>query len=203
VRQQMFATFMAEFSPSPDETVLDVGVTSDQTYSHSNYFEALYPHKARITAVGIDDAKFLQELYPGVTFVSASALQLPFDKGSFDLVHSSAVLEHIGSSESQARMVAECLRVARRGVFLTTPNRWFPVELHTRLPLLHWLPKDVYRPIYRAIGLAFFADEANLNLMTKNDLLTIARRHTEWRFAMRFGRLLGLNSNLILCAHRS
>jgi hypothetical protein len=39
--------------------------------------------------------------------------------------------------------------------------------------------------------------------MTKNDLMNIARRHPDWRFAIRFGRLLGLNSNLILCAHRT
>jgi ubiquinone/menaquinone biosynthesis C-methylase UbiE len=202
VREQMFRTFMTEFQPAAHETVLDVGVTSDQSYSHSNYFEALYPHKSRITAAGIDDAKFLEDLYPGVTFVSASALDLPFEPGSFDLVHASAVLEHVGSHDSQARMVAECLRVARRGIFLTTPNRWFPIEFHTVTPLLHWLPKGVYRPIYRAIGLEFFADEANLNLMSKNGLLAIARRHPEWRFAVRYGRLLGLNSNLILCAHR-
>jgi len=35
--------------------------------------------------------------------------------------------------------VAEALRVAPR-VFVTTPNRWFPIELHTRAPLVHWLP---------------------------------------------------------------
>jgi hypothetical protein len=87
-------------------------------------------------------------------------------------------------------MVADCLRVARRGIFLTIPNRWFPVEFHTQLPLLHWLPNDVYRPIYRAIGLEFFADEAILNLMTKNDLMNIARppsglalRDTVWSSA--------------------
>ena len=27
-------------------------------------------------------------------------------------------------------------------MFLTTPNRWFPIELHTRLPLVHWLPRS-------------------------------------------------------------
>jgi hypothetical protein len=23
---------------------------------------------------------------------------------------------------------------------VTTPNRWFPLEVHTLLPLVHWLP---------------------------------------------------------------
>ena len=202
VRKQMFETFLAEFKPSPQETVLDIGATSDQSYSHSNYFEALYPYKHRITAASIDDCKFLEELYPGMIFKSANALDLPFESSSFDLVHSSAVLEHVGSRECQARMVAECLRVARRGVCLTTPNRWFPVEFHTQLPLLHWLPHNVYRPIYRAIGLQFFAEEANLNLMSMRNLLEISSRFSDWHFVMRFGRLFGLNSNLILCAHR-
>jgi hypothetical protein len=25
-------------------------------------------------------------------------------------------------------------------VFVTTPNRWFPLEVHTLLPFVHWLP---------------------------------------------------------------
>jgi hypothetical protein len=39
-------------------------------------------------------------------------------------------------------MLAESRRVARRGAFHTTPDRWFPVEVRTQLPLLHWLPRD-------------------------------------------------------------
>jgi 2-polyprenyl-3-methyl-5-hydroxy-6-metoxy-1,4-benzoquinol methylase len=199
----MFQTFMAEFQPSQQDTLLDVGVTSDQTYENSNYLEALYPYKERITAAGIDDGQFLEDLYPGVKFIRANALDLPFEDRSFDLVHSSAVLEHVGNYENQARMIAECLRVARRGVCLTTPNRWFPIEFHTQLPLIHWLPKPVHRAICRATGYGFYAEETNLNLMTKTELLRLAPRHANWRFAVRFGRLLGLNSNLILCAHRA
>jgi hypothetical protein len=203
VRAQMFQTFMTEFRPAAHETLLDVGVTSDQTYDNSNYLEALYPFKERITAAGIDDGRFLQDLYPGMTFVRANALDLPFAADSFDLVHASAVLEHVGSYEHQARMIAECLRVARRGVCLTTPNRWFPIEFHTQLPLIHWLPKRVHRAVCRATGYGFYAEETNLNLMTKDELLSLAPRHANWRFVMRFGRLLGVNSNLILCAHRA
>jgi len=82
------------------------------------------------------------------------------------VVHSSAVIEHVGSLASQCAFVAECCRVARRAVFITTPNRWFPVEFHTVLPLVHWLPKEIFRALMRRTGRGFFADERNLNLMT-------------------------------------
>jgi len=32
------------------------------------------------------------------------------------------------------------VRVGRAG-FVTTPNRWFPIETHCKLPVLHWLPR--------------------------------------------------------------
>jgi hypothetical protein len=137
VRSRIFAMFMEEFSPTETDEVLDLGVTSDQGYESSNYFESLYPYKNRITAAGIDDASFLSDTYPGVRFQFADALNLPFDASTFDYVHSSAVLEHVGSYANQQRMVAECLRVARKGICLPTPNRWFPLELHTQLPM-HW-----------------------------------------------------------------
>ena len=39
-----------------------------------------------------------------------------------------------------------------RRVFLTTPNRWFPIEVHTRLPLVHWLPDPVAARAYDLVG---------------------------------------------------
>ena len=202
VRSRMFAAFMEEFAPAPDETILDLGVTSDQSYTSSNYLEALYPHKDRITAAGIDDASFLEDLYPGVKFTYANALDLPFAEGSFDIVHSSAVLEHVGSFENQARMVAECLRVARRGVCLTTPNRWFPVEFHTQLPLVHWLPKPLCRAVFRRTGYDFFSAEENLNLMTRAELRRIMAAHPGCRFHFAPTRLWGWTSNLVLMIHK-
>jgi ubiquinone/menaquinone biosynthesis C-methylase UbiE len=202
MRRHMFDMFMQALAPDPAESVLDLGVTSDQTYSSSNYFEALYPHKYRITAAGLDDAQFLEEQYPGLRFVHANALDIPFGDGAFDLVHSSAVLEHVGSFDNQARMVAECLRVARRGVFLTTPNRWFPIEFHTQLPLVHWLPKPVCRAVFRRTGYDFFAEEANLNLMTPRELRRIGARHPGWSLQCRTVSLVGWPSNLLMIGTR-
>jgi SAM-dependent methyltransferase len=191
---------MTEFSPTEFDEVLDLGATSDQSYKSSNYFEALYPYKNRITAAGIDDASFLGNIYPGVRFQFADALDLPFDANAFDYVHSSAVLEHVGSYANQRRMVAECLRVARKGVCLTTPNRWFPIEVHTQLPLVHWLPKSWFRAFVDWIGQHELAMEANLNLMTEGELRKITALHPDWSFHFRLCRLLGLKSNIVLFA---
>jgi Methyltransferase domain len=202
VRHWMFDEFMRRFNPGPQDTVLDVGVTSDQDYSSSNYFEALYPFKARITAAGLSDASFLEVMYPSLRYVQANATNLPFANAAFDFVHSSAVLEHVGSFENQAQMIRECLRVARRGICLTTPNRWFPIEIHTQLPLIHWLPKSKSRALMRRIGYGFFAKEENLNLMSRGELVKAVAGTSGWRFEMVTAKLLGWPSNLLLFAHR-
>jgi hypothetical protein len=202
MRRLMFAMFMEEFRPAATDTVLDLGVTSDQTYEHSNYFEALYPHKDRIVAAGLQDASFLETLYPGVRYVEADALRLPFADGSFDLIHSAAVIEHVGSSANQATMIAEALRVARRGICITTPNRWFPIEFHTVTPLIHWLPKPACRAIFRRLGFGPLAEEATLNLMTEREIRFCTAPHSDWRFNYAGTRLWGWKSNLILFGHR-
>jgi ubiquinone/menaquinone biosynthesis C-methylase UbiE len=203
MRRRMFAMFMDEFRPTSKDTVLDLGVTSDQSYEHSNYFEALYPHKERIVAAGLQDASFLEVLYPGVRYVEADALRLPFADGSFDLVHSAAVIEHVGSLANQATMIAEALRVARRGVCITTPNRWFPIEFHTVTPLIHWLPKPACRAIFRRLGFGPLAEESTLNLMTEGELRSTTAGFPDWHFIFAGTRLWGWKSNLILFAHRS
>ena len=201
VREAMFHMFMDEFHPSEQDSVLDVGVTSDQTYENSNYFEGLYPYKSQIVAAGLQDAAFLERLYPGVRYIEANALDLPFGDASFDFVHSSAVLEHVGSFENQARMIAECVRVARRGVCLTTPNRWFPIEFHTQLPLVHWMPKSMCRYIFRIFGFEELSYEENLNLMTRREILAIIASLPRWTFRVASPRLFGWKSNLIFFGH--
>jgi hypothetical protein len=201
-RRKMFAAFLAATAIARDDTVLDVGVTSDRSYDHSNYLEAWYPHKTRITAAGIDDASFLEALYPGLTFVPADGRDLPFEDRRFDFVHSSAVLEHVGSAERQARFLAELWRVARKGIFVTTPNRWYPVEFHTVLPLVHWLPPPLFRKALVALGKDFFAREENLNLLSKSSLARAAETAGIARFRLDSVTLLGLPTNLLLIARK-
>ncbi len=204
-RRHMFTHFMEACAVKPDTTVLDVGVTSDQTYESSNYLEELLENKSRITATGIDDASFLQEKYPGLTFVHGNGLALPFADASFEVVHASAVLEHVGSFENQIKFISECARVARRSFYITTPNRFFPVEFHTVLPLVHWLPKRHFRALMRMTNREFFSREENLNLMSKRDILAAAEHAlSETEYTVRFDtvKLIGIDSNLLLSGQR-
>lgn len=200
-RRRMFEVFKKWCALNADETVLDVGVTSDRTYASSNYVEAWLEEKERITAVGIDDASFLQDVYPGMTYVRANGLSLPFADRSYDVVHSSAVLEHVGSRTNQMQFIRECARVARRAFFLTTPNRFFPIEFHTVLPLVHWLPKKWFRTLMKRTGREFFAFEDNLNLLSRTELAAMAREALEDMGCItevRDVKLMGWGSNLIL-----
>lgn len=204
-RRRMFDLFLATCQlPAQDKTILDVGVTSDKAYESSNYLEAWYPCKQAITAAGIDDAGFLEQDYPGMRFVKADALDLPFGDCSFDVVHSSAVIEHVGSFENQIQMIGECARVARESFFITTPNPWFPVEFHTVLPLVHWMPKPAFRKLMAAIGKPFFALEANLNLMSRKELLRAAKTACgdEFEISVKSVSLAAWPSNLLLVGKR-
>ncbi len=194
MRRKMFEALIQLYPPSPGLKVLDVGVTCDRR-EDCNFFEQWYPFSGQITAVGVEDAAFLEEDYPGLKFVQADGLDLPFPDQSFDLVVSFAVIEHIGDRSRQAAFIQELLRVGRV-CCITTPNRWHPIEFHTILPLVHWLPPQVFRQILRSIGMTFWAKEENLNLLTQRDLLTLVP--TEAHVRLIPFKLLGFVSNLLI-----
>jgi len=197
-RGKMFRAYLDFSRAEAADTVLDIGVTADRSYAHSNYFEAWYPHKRKVTAVGVDDAAFLQTAYPGLRFLRADGRALPFRDSSFDYVHSSAVLEHVGCREYQLRFLREAWRVCRKGIFITTPNRWFPVEFHTLLPLLHWLPARWFRAVLARTGHDFLAVEENLNLLSTRRLHLLAAAVGVSGGRTSAVRLLGWPTNLIL-----
>lgn len=158
-RRRKFALFMKTMAPTEETAVLDIGVDDFAFGSRGagessgcgtlNFFEELYPWPERITALGLHAGTAFRESYPRARYVQGDALDLPFADGEFDVVFSNAVIEHVGGRDEQRRFVQEALRVSRRA-FVTTPNRWFPVEVHTRLPLVHWLPDPL---AHRAYGL--------------------------------------------------
>lgn len=78
-------------------------------------------------------------LYDGV--------RLPEADGSFDVVVSNSVIEHVPLA-MRAGFVSELRRVGRR-FLVQAPAFEFPVEPHFIFPMLHWLPRWLGRPLVR------------------------------------------------------
>jgi SAM-dependent methyltransferase len=193
-RKKFYRAFMDEMAPTPATSIIDVGVTPDQSAADSNFFEKWYPHPARITATSIEDASHLAALHPGLTFVQTSGDGLPFDDDQFDIAFSTAVIEHVGDRERQRQFLAELLRVSKR-FFITTPNRWYPVELHTYVPFLHWLPQHHHQEALRRLGKGSWATTENLNLLDQRQLLALFPAGVTP--TVTGTRLFGMRSNLL------
>jgi SAM-dependent methyltransferase len=155
-RKRKLALFLDELRPGPETTIVDVGVgdtgfdTEPGVALSHNFFEAMYPWPERITAVSdVPLPNFAQE-FPQIAPVTASGTNLPFEDDSFDIAFSNAVLEHVGGPEEQRRFVHELCRVAPK-VFVSTPNRRFPLEVHTLVPFLHWLPRSARDRAFAAL----------------------------------------------------
>ena len=139
-RRRKLALFHDLMRPDAGTTVLDVGADEvslgepggEGGCTTHNYLEEAYRWPERLTALGLHDGARFRERYASIDYVQGDACALPFPDGAFDVVHSNAVIEHVGGRDRQQALV-----------FLTTPNRWFPIEVHTRLPLVHWLPEPL------------------------------------------------------------
>jgi SAM-dependent methyltransferase len=154
-RERKLRLFLEQLAPGPGTSILDVGVTDSGVagaYGTDNFLEASYPWPERITAVGVTALDNFAAAFPRVRTVVADGRSLPFADGEFEVGFSNAVVEHVGGREAQVAFVHELCRVARR-VFVTTPNRWFPLEVHTLLPVVHWLPRRLQPPSLDEIDL--------------------------------------------------
>jgi SAM-dependent methyltransferase len=193
-RRKMYALFAKSFENSA--SVLDVGVTSESVAAEANFFEEFFPFKNRITAVGIEDADFLEKKYPGLKFVRVKEGEsLPFSTAQFEVVFSNAVIEHVTEDSARLQFLIELSRVGKN-VFITTPCPWFPVEHHTGMPFVHWFPKT-FAKLLDSGRLSPFYRSNNLRPLLRAELENLARQ-TGRKFSIHTVYTLGFPSNYVL-----
>lgn len=84
------------------------------------------------------------------------------------------MIEHVGGERAQAHFLGEIARVARTA-FISTPNRLFPIEVHTRTPLLHLLPRRLFEAYLRRIGKEWACGDY-MHLLSERDLRRLLER---------------------------
>ncbi len=195
-RRRKYTLFISLMKPKPEETILDMGVSS-HFGRVTNYLELWYPHPEQITGLTNDEEgkfKNFRERFPKVKLVFGDGGNLDFPDNNFDIVFSNAVVEHVGTDEEQRRFIHELVRVSERA-FITTPNYYFPMEAHTLIPFVHYLPRTMRFWIYRKLGRGFWTDSNCLNLFTPKKFLSLFPSRKQVRLFKH--SILGISHSLI------
>ena len=180
-RDHMYEHFMTTMNPGPDARILDFGVSETIT-DESNALERRYPYPSNILCAGIGDGSALRAAFPQVRHLTIKPGEpLPLPDQSFDIAYSNAVLEHVGSDEMRRFVVRDLIRVARR-LYFAVPNRWFPVEHHTGIPLLHYWPA-LFRRLLKGTRLAHWSDPRELAFLSAPSAGALIPSGAAWRSA--------------------
>jgi hypothetical protein len=201
VRRQMYNWMSDRIGGVAGKTFLDHGSTPDTKHIDSNcLIRWLLEDGAIVYATSPENIKALEQVFPGLTVVNYPPHQSQIPP--IDYIISSAVIEHVGSHTHQIAYLSTLLDLAN-GVILTTPNRGHWLDFHTKLPLLHWLPRTQHRFCLDRLGMKFWAKEENLRLLSQSDLTDIIqqatpKQHSTIRVEWYQPKFLGMVSNLVV-----
>ena len=165
-RKKKFQCFMEFMKPTSSDKVLVVGYDVLGLNPIANMIEGMYPYQENLTKLTADNPNTWAEEFKNSGMIYGDGRNLAYEADSFDICMSNAALEHVGDTEDQKKFISEMCRVAPK-VFLTTPNYYFPYEIHARMPFVHWLPEGLRNWILRKTGNAW---TIGLNLVSSKNL---------------------------------
>jgi hypothetical protein len=176
---------------------LDIGTTSDDKNASSNIIIKNIKNIDKFKCISdqmVNSDFFNKKLKKSITEEFSENELYEF---SSDLVISNATIEHVGGELKQKKMIENIIKLTKKIFIITTPNRFYPIELHTKIPLIHWFPKSTYRKILKFLGLSFYANEENLNLLSADELKKMLNNQ-KITYEIKFLKLVFLKSNIII-----
>lgn len=109
--------------------------------------------------VHIEDKHILRakKTLPNINISFGDAHNLDFQDNTFDVVTMISVIEHVKYPEQSLK---EAIRVLKPGgeLVLQIPNKWFPIEPHTGIPLVWYYPKSIRDWGLRKLGYSYYIE---------------------------------------------
>lgn len=177
-RQQRMRKFLELVPRGRPVRILDLGGTA----AYWRALPALYgAQDVEITILNLDQDRGTDR---NLTVAYGDACSTGLPDRSFDVVHSNSVIEHVGDWPRIESMAREVRRLAPSH-FIQTPNYWFPIEPHYKLPAVQFLPK----PLRTAVT---GDDPERIRLLTAREMRRLFPGSEIWR-----ERFFGLTKSLV------
>jgi len=179
-RSQKCDLFFDALKPRQGDSLLDVGGGTGIL----GEFGRIYRYFTVVQVVNLDPQVIEEEGLEHVKCEVADGCSLPFTDHSFDWVFSNAVIEHVGGAYRQQRFAEEIRRVARKGYFVATPDRYFPIDPHTLLPFYQFFSTEWQRRVCR-FSPGYLRHYAPIDLLSVGDLQALFPEATVRKIGLR------------------
>lgn len=187
-RQKRAALFRSYFKIDAQTKILDLG-----SENGTNIFNVLKntnydPANVYIADINPQAIEYGRENYGFNPVLISENDKIPFPDKFFDIIYCSSVIEHVtisktdiwkwtdgekfkkASFERQKDFACEIIRLGKQ-YFVQTPCKTFPVESHTWLPLVGYLPRRSFLPVLKLSNRFWVKDaEPDFNLLGKSEM---------------------------------
>jgi SAM-dependent methyltransferase len=175
----------------PDTRLLDLGSENGSNIHRVLSGFNVSPANVHIADISATAVQSGHERFGFTPVTLGESERLPFEDGYFDLVFCSSVIEHVTVPKADVwrlkngrefrtramarqRAFADEIRRVGRNYFVQTPNRYFPIESHTWLPFIAYLPRPVQLPILGVTNRVWVKSTApDWNLLNENQMQSL------------------------------
>lgn len=196
-RLEIISIVKQELKDNNFKDILDIGTTADTSESSNLIIKSLknFEIYKSISDQKIISSFFSKALQKSITEEFSND---EIDMYSSDVVISNAVLEHVGSNQEQSKMLENIIKLTKNFFIIITPNRMHPIEFHSKVPFMHWLPKKIHRKFLSLVGMSYLSKEKNLNLLNTNDVVNLLKKFDDIEYKIKYINFLLFKSNIIL-----
>jgi len=169
-RERRASVFRSAFHLDENTKILDLG---SETGSNIHSVLQGTPVKPENTYIADIDIELIEEgknKFGYIPVLISESEKLPFDDYFFDIIYCSSVIEHVTVEKDQVWSLYSGLEFKKKALtrqkyfasdiqrvgkqyFVQTPYKHFPVESHSWLPFISWLPRRVLIPVLKFTNL--------------------------------------------------